>query len=235
MIKKTISLPLKASQYRIDRPPTPEIAVSQAEPLGQVLTVTTVPTKIQDALVIVCFSEFCEESTQPQKDQFFERLTGYIANQKPIIFLNADEDWCDIDSAFLKRHMPQSVAQLWNKFGTQDRFRQFCAYESVLAHLDNPNTIEIGGSYKEFCVTMCAVNICKESITTSMDELTLPFEASELDENHQWIRIPHGVISDIMSVSAPPIDRDYESDSDTPLEKRHRPNPSSPSAPPKTP
>jgi hypothetical protein len=205
------------------------------EPLGEVLTVQAVPTKIQDALVIVCFSEFCKESTTHQKTQFFERLKGYIINKKPIIFLNANEDWGRIDREFLQIHMPQSVAKLWNKFGTQDRFQPFCAYESVLAHLNNPNTIEIGGSYKEFCVTMCAVNICKESITTSMDELTLPFEASELDEDHQWIRIPHGVISDIMSVCATPIDRDNESDSDTPLEKRPRPNTSSPTARPKIP
>ncbi len=222
MLKKTISLPLKTSQQRIDHRLVPEIAVSDADPLGQVITVKTVPTTIQDALVIVCFSEFCKESTQPQKDQFFERLKSYITNKKPIIFLNADDDWCDIDSAFLKRHMPQSVAQLWNQFNTQNRFNQFCAYESVLAHLHKAKTIEIGGSYKEACVTNCAVNICRDTIVTSMEGLELPFEASELDEDHQWIRIPNGVISDIMSVSI--SSTDPAPVTDAPSAKRVRKN-----------
>lgn len=204
MTKKIISIPFETSKKRHYADSSSDKAaftIPKKDPLGQVLTVKTVPTTIQDALLIVCFSEFVKESTPAQQMPFFERLTEYIVAKKPIVFLNGDEVWNEIDRSFLKKHMPQPVAKLWNDLGTHSRFEQFCTYESVLSHLNSTETIEIGGSYKEFCVTMCAVNICRDTIVTSMDELTLPFEASSLDEEHHYIRIPNGVISDIMSVS----------------------------------
>lgn len=214
MINRLISLPEKHPITKSkDSPPSSPSSIESSDdgqfPQGEVLIVASVPTKVQDALVIVCFSEFCKESTAEQRAGFFNRLPQYIKEKKPIIFLNEDDDWHEIDTSFLQRHMPQEVAKLWNQFNTQDRFRQMSCYENVVSHLGDCNTVEIGGSFKEFCVTMCAVNICRDTIITSMDGLTLPFTASELDEDHQWIRIPHGIISDIMSLPLPPQDPIY--------------------------
>jgi len=175
-------------------------AVFATEDVAQIIDIReTVPTETQEGLVVVCFSELMMESTSEEKTVFFQRFHTYLAEDKPVFFLNGDDDWLGIDMDFLRRHLPKDLVDVWNA-ANQKRLIFFgTSYEEVVSSM-TCQSLEVGGSYKEACVAKCAINLCAERMICSF-EPPFGFDDVEVDEEHRDIQIPTVVISDLMSIS----------------------------------